>query len=117
MSNNTLCSSRYRAPELLLGKADYDKSIDMWSVGCIIAELLAGEPLFPGKTEVSTFNTRMCVLCECYMRNIGHMCGMYAITESDQEMVTRPLGPGKVEYNQKSGMTDELMSVFEERSL
>ena len=29
----------YRAPELLLGKKDYDKSIDMWAVGCILAEV------------------------------------------------------------------------------
>ena len=43
----------YRAPELLLGKKDYDKSIDMWAVGCILAELLTRKdgtrkPLFPG---------------------------------------------------------------------
>ena len=43
---------QYRAPELLLGKKDYDKSIDMWAVGCILAELLARKPLFPGKDYV-----------------------------------------------------------------
>lgn len=42
----------YRAPELLLGKKDYDKSIDMWAVGCILAELLGRKPLFPGKDYV-----------------------------------------------------------------
>ncbi|KAK9278357.1 hypothetical protein L1049_027922 [Liquidambar formosana] len=42
----------YRAPELLLGKKQYSIAIDMWSVGCIMAELLAKEPLFSGKTEV-----------------------------------------------------------------
>lgn len=41
----------YRAPELLLGKKRYDTAIDMWSVGCIFAELLMKEPLFPGKNE------------------------------------------------------------------
>ncbi|CAJ2664231.1 unnamed protein product [Trifolium pratense] len=42
----------YRAPELLLGAKKYSKAIDMWSVGCIMAELLSKEPLFKGKTEI-----------------------------------------------------------------
>ncbi|KAK9104191.1 hypothetical protein Scep_021035 [Stephania cephalantha] len=42
----------YRAPELLLGAKQYSTAIDMWSLGCIMAELLAKEPLFNGKTEV-----------------------------------------------------------------
>mmetsp|Transcript_32771 Transcript_32771/g.103686 ORF Transcript_32771/g.103686 Transcript_32771/m.103686 type:complete len:366 (-) Transcript_32771:161-1258(-) len=42
----------YRAPELLLGKRDYDKSIDMWAVGCILAELLGRKALFPGRDYV-----------------------------------------------------------------
>uniref|UniRef100_A0A1D1YH49 Cyclin-dependent kinase G-2 n=1 Tax=Anthurium amnicola TaxID=1678845 RepID=A0A1D1YH49_9ARAE len=41
----------YRAPELLLGAKEYSTAIDMWSLGCIMAELLAKEPLFSGKTE------------------------------------------------------------------
>lgn len=41
----------YRAPELLLGAKIYGSPIDMWSFGCIFAELLTREPLFPGKTE------------------------------------------------------------------
>lgn len=41
----------YRAPELLLGAAEYDTAVDLWSVGCIFAELLLREPLFPGKNE------------------------------------------------------------------
>ncbi|KHN35096.1 Putative serine/threonine-protein kinase [Glycine soja] len=42
----------YRAPELLLGATDYGAAIDMWSVGCILAELLVGKPIMPGRTEV-----------------------------------------------------------------
>lgn len=41
-----------RAPEILLGSDRYDEAIDMWAVGCVMAELLRNEPLFPGKTEV-----------------------------------------------------------------
>lgn len=43
----------YRAPELLLAYKEYDSSVDMWSVGCILAELLRRKPFLPG-TE-STF--------------------------------------------------------------
>lgn len=40
----------YRAPEVLLG-APYGYAIDMWSLGCLIAELYLGEPLFAGRNE------------------------------------------------------------------
>eukprot|EP00056_Hartaetosiga_gracilis_P001544 m.45657 g.45657 ORF g.45657 m.45657 type:complete len:373 (-) comp10687_c0_seq2:450-1568(-) len=39
----------YRAPEIMLNSKAYTKSIDLWSVGCILAEMLGNEPLFPGK--------------------------------------------------------------------
>ena len=42
----------YRAPELLLGAKKYSTPIDMWSLGCIMAEFLAKEPLFPGKSDI-----------------------------------------------------------------
>mmetsp|Transcript_11210 Transcript_11210/g.16693 ORF Transcript_11210/g.16693 Transcript_11210/m.16693 type:complete len:249 (+) Transcript_11210:228-974(+) len=42
----------YRCPELLLGIREYAANVDMWSVGCIMGELLLGEPLLPGKGEV-----------------------------------------------------------------
>jgi len=42
----------YRAPELLFGSKTHDAGIDMWATGCILAELLAHKPLFPGKSEM-----------------------------------------------------------------
>ncbi|KAJ7523924.1 hypothetical protein O6H91_18G068500 [Diphasiastrum complanatum] len=42
----------YRPPELLLGATDYGVGVDLWSTGCILAELLAGKPIMPGRTEV-----------------------------------------------------------------
>lgn len=42
----------YRAPELLLGATHYGIGVDLWSAGCILAELLAGKPIMPGRTEV-----------------------------------------------------------------
>ncbi|KAJ0972212.1 hypothetical protein J5N97_020171 [Dioscorea zingiberensis] len=42
----------YRPPELLLGATEYGVGVDLWSTGCILAELLAGKPIMPGRTEV-----------------------------------------------------------------
>lgn len=42
----------YRAPEILLGQARYSTPVDMWSVGCIFAELVTKRPLFPGDCEI-----------------------------------------------------------------
>ena len=39
----------YRAPEVILCPSEYSKAVDIWSVGCIFAELLGRQPLFPGK--------------------------------------------------------------------
>lgn len=44
-----ICSRFYRAPELIFGATDYTTAIDVWSVGCVMAELLLGQPIFPGK--------------------------------------------------------------------
>lgn len=39
----------YRAPEIMLSFKMYTKAIDMWAIGCILAELISGRPLFPGR--------------------------------------------------------------------
>ena len=44
----------YRAPEVILGCSSYDESIDVWSLGTILFELLAGEPFISSKTEIGT---------------------------------------------------------------
>jgi serine/threonine protein kinase len=41
----------YRPPELLLGATEYGGAVDMWSVGCILLELISGRPAFPAKVE------------------------------------------------------------------
>uniref|UniRef100_A0A8C3CWF4 Mitogen-activated protein kinase 15 n=1 Tax=Cairina moschata TaxID=8855 RepID=A0A8C3CWF4_CAIMO len=43
----------YRAPEILLSSRSYTKGVDMWSIGCILGELLLGKPLFPGTSTVN----------------------------------------------------------------
>ena len=47
-----ICSRYYRAPELIFGSTDYTTAIDIWSEGCVGAELLLGQPLFPGDSGV-----------------------------------------------------------------
>ncbi|XP_068432466.1 mitogen-activated protein kinase 15 isoform X1 [Clinocottus analis] len=43
----------YRAPEILLGSTRYTKGVDMWSLGCILAEMLLGKALFPGTSTIN----------------------------------------------------------------
>ncbi|XVE48530.1 hypothetical protein DITRI_Ditri01bG0009000 [Diplodiscus trichospermus] len=52
----------YRPPELLLGSTDYGVAVDLWSSGCILAELFAGKPIMPGRTEVEQLH-RIFKLC------------------------------------------------------
>lgn len=45
-----ICSRYYRAPELVFEATEYTTAIDTWSMGCVFAEMLLGEPLFPGES-------------------------------------------------------------------
>ncbi|KAL3468589.1 kinase-like domain-containing protein [Aspergillus heterothallicus] len=45
----------YRAPEIMLTWQRYGKKVDMWSVGCIVAEMFLGRPLFPGTDHINQF--------------------------------------------------------------
>lgn len=45
----------YRAPEIMLTWRRYNEKVDIWSAGCIFAEMLLGRPLFPGKNHIDQF--------------------------------------------------------------
>ncbi|PJF17346.1 Protein kinase shaggy-like isoform x6 [Paramicrosporidium saccamoebae] len=47
-----ICARYYRAPEIVLGWGCYSVAIDLWSAGCVLAELLMGRPIFPGKNSI-----------------------------------------------------------------
>jgi serine/threonine protein kinase len=47
-----ICSRYYRAPELIFGATEYTPAIDVWSTGCVIAELILGQPVFAGESAV-----------------------------------------------------------------
>ena len=52
----TVVTLWYRAPEVLLG-VTYATPVDIWSAGCILAELISGQPLFPGRNETDQLGT------------------------------------------------------------
>ncbi|CAD8209274.1 unnamed protein product [Paramecium pentaurelia] len=43
----------YRAPEILLGSQNYSKAVDMWSLGCILGEMIIGKAVFPGTSTIN----------------------------------------------------------------
>jgi len=53
---------RYRAPEVLLRSTNYSSPIDIWAMGCIMAELYRLQPLFPGMSEIDQLYKVTCVL-------------------------------------------------------
>ena len=57
-----ICSRYYRAPELILGEDNYTPAIDVWAIGCVIAEMVLGEPIFPGKNSKDQFSKIVAVL-------------------------------------------------------
>ena len=52
MNNPYVCSRFYRAPELLLGSHYYDEKVDLWSAGCVSAEMISGSVLFAGESAM-----------------------------------------------------------------
>ncbi|GMM29827.1 cyclin-dependent serine/threonine-protein kinase [Martiniozyma asiatica (nom. inval.)] len=54
--SNEVVTLWYRAPDVLLGSRNYSTSIDMWSAGCILAEMFTGKPLFSGSSNDDQLN-------------------------------------------------------------
>ena len=48
-----------RAPEILLASKRYTMGVDMWSLGCILAEMLLGKPLFPGTSTINQVESHL----------------------------------------------------------
>ena len=72
----------YRAPELLLSQGNYGKEVDYWAIGCIMGELVDGNPLFPGENELDQLH--------CIQKVLGNF------TDKQEEMFySNPLFNGK----------------------
>lgn len=60
--SNEVVTLWYRAPDVLLGSRTYSTSIDVWSAGCIMAEMISGVPLFRGRDNNDQLNQILRVL-------------------------------------------------------
>lgn len=64
----------YRAPEILIANRRYTKGIDMWSLGCILGEMLAGKPIFPGTSTVNQVEKIMATIPYPNNEDINTVC-------------------------------------------
>ncbi|XP_022907387.1 extracellular signal-regulated kinase 2 isoform X2 [Onthophagus taurus] len=64
----------YRAPEILIANRKYTKGIDMWSLGCILGEMVAGKPLFPGSSTVNQVEKIMSTIVIPTQEDIATIC-------------------------------------------
>jgi len=74
-----ICSRYYRAPELVFEATQYTTAIDVWSLGCVMAEMLLGNPLFPGESAVDQLIEIIKILGtptreEIHAMNPNHTC-------------------------------------------
>ncbi|EAS04143.2 glycogen synthase kinase-3 (macronuclear) [Tetrahymena thermophila SB210] len=68
-----ICSRYYRAPELMFMATQYTNSIDVWSVGCVIAEMVLGDPIFAGESSVDQLIEIIKILGTPTLQQIQHM--------------------------------------------
>ncbi|KAF7267290.1 hypothetical protein GWI33_019479 [Rhynchophorus ferrugineus] len=64
----------YRAPEILIANRRYTKGIDMWSLGCILAEMSGGKPIFPGSSTVNQVERIMAAIPTPSSEDISQVC-------------------------------------------
>jgi serine/threonine protein kinase len=63
----------YRAPELLVGDTQYGPPVDVWAIGCVFAELIRGDALWPGKSDVDQLYLIRCTLGKKQNKQNKHM--------------------------------------------
>uniref|UniRef100_A0A1B6DKB0 Mitogen-activated protein kinase n=1 Tax=Clastoptera arizonana TaxID=38151 RepID=A0A1B6DKB0_9HEMI len=81
----------YRAPEILVASKKYTKGIDMWSLGCILAEMLLGKPLFKGTSTVDQVEKIMLTIDPPSFKDIESVCTGYG----SSLLQRTPTGPRK----------------------
>ncbi|XP_021887086.1 cyclin-dependent kinase C-2-like [Carica papaya] len=85
---NCVITLWYRPPELLLGSTKYGPAVDMWSVGCVFAELLNGKPILPGENETEQLNK---IFDLCGSPDENNWPGVSLIPWYDNLKPTRPM--------------------------
>ncbi|CAJ0596856.1 unnamed protein product [Cylicocyclus nassatus] len=79
----------YRSPEILLAAKRYTKGVDMWSLGCILAEMLLGRALFPGTSTINQIERIMNTIARPSRADIESIGSHYAVSVLDK-MPQRP---------------------------
>lgn len=102
-----ICSRYYRAPELILGSISYTTAVDTWSMGCVLAELLLGDPLFPGTNGVDQLMEIVRVLGT---PTIEQLKSMHAPYESARFPTIKPLDWNKVFHSRNCPEAIDLIS-------
>jgi len=98
----------YRAPEIILGEENYGVEIDIWSIGCVIAEMFLGEPLFCGKSSKDQFLKIMHVLGNPSEDDINNMCDNITVTLP----IIKGMGLKKKLKNVDSQLIDLLSNIL-----
>ena len=70
----------YRAPEILLGCKRYTKGVDLWSLGCILGEMLIGKPLFPGNSTIDQIEKIFSKLEPGSFQKFKQVCTDYVVS-------------------------------------
>jgi len=73
-----ICSRHYRAPELIFGQTLYDEKIDIWSAGCVMAEMFKLAPIFPGQHSGKQIIEIFKVLGTPNANDVSHLNKEYA---------------------------------------
>lgn len=79
----------YRAPEILLASPRYTKGVDMWSLGCILGEMLFGKPLFPGTSTLDQIERIMTIIPSPTRQDIDSIKSQYSLSVLDR-MACKP---------------------------
>eukprot|EP01130_Rhizamoeba_saxonica_P010544 TRINITY_DN4328_c0_g1_i2.p1 TRINITY_DN4328_c0_g1~~TRINITY_DN4328_c0_g1_i2.p1 ORF type:complete len:484 (+),score=125.13 TRINITY_DN4328_c0_g1_i2:26-1477(+) len=99
----------YRAPEILLGAKEYKKEVDMWSIGCIMGELLSGDTLFPGKSTMNQVDRILELTGTPSEEDIKAMKSDFAATLLDS---LQDHSPGNLRYK-FSDIEDDAIDIME----
>lgn len=80
----------YRAPELIIGSNHYNEGADMWAIGCIVAELYLGKPIFPGSSSVDQLEKVVALTGPPTSEDIQSMQSEFAETMISNLQYTQP---------------------------
>lgn len=94
----------YRAPELLVGDTQYGTAVDVWAIGCVLAELVKGEALWPGKSDVD----------QLYLirKTLGKGESIYGTQDWDTGSIV--LTDGKVQESERTIFYADVKGSFED---